>query len=50
MLNELERQGLNTAGGSPQDFARFIASETERWAHVIKSMDTAKKAEAPAKP
>ena len=50
VLKELERQGLNTAGGSPREFARFIASETERWAHVIKSMDTAKKAEAPAKP
>ena len=49
VLKELERQGLNTAGGSPQEFARFIASETERWAHVIKSMDAAKKAEAPAK-
>ena len=30
-----------------QDFARFIKSETERWADVIKSMDAAKKAEAP---
>ena len=50
VLKKLERQGLNAAGGSPQDFARFIASETERWAHVIKSMDAAKKAEAPAKP
>ncbi len=50
VLKELERQGLNTAGGSPQKFARFIASETERWARVIKSMDAAKKAEAPAKP
>lgn len=49
VLKELERQGLNAAGGSPQDFARFIASETERWAHVIKSMDVAKKAQAPAK-
>jgi tripartite-type tricarboxylate transporter receptor subunit TctC len=50
VLKELERQGLNTAGGSPQEFARFIASETERWARVIKSMDAAKKAEAPTKP
>lgn len=50
VLKELERQGLNTAGGSPQEFARFIASETERWARVIKSMDAAKNAEAPAKP
>jgi tripartite-type tricarboxylate transporter receptor subunit TctC len=39
---ELERQGLNTVGGSPDDFARFIKSETERWARVIHSMDAAK--------
>jgi tripartite-type tricarboxylate transporter receptor subunit TctC len=39
---ELERQGLNAVGGSPDDFARFIKSETERWARVIHSMDTAK--------
>src|ERR1035438_9656209 len=45
LLHELQSQGLNAAGGSPQDFARFIKSETERWARVIKSMDTAKKAE-----
>jgi tripartite-type tricarboxylate transporter receptor subunit TctC len=50
LLHELQSQGLNAAGGSPQDFARFIKSETERWARVIKSMDTAKKAESPAKP
>ena len=50
VLHELQSQGLNAVGGSPQDFARFIESETERWAHVIKSMDAAKKAEAPAKP
>jgi tripartite-type tricarboxylate transporter receptor subunit TctC len=39
---ELERQGLNEQGGSPEDFARFIKSETERWARVIHSMDAAK--------
>ena len=39
---ELERQGLNALGGSPDDFARFIKSETERWARVIHSMDAAK--------
>ena len=39
---ELERQGLNAQGGSPDDFARFIKSETERWAHVIHAMDAAK--------
>jgi tripartite-type tricarboxylate transporter receptor subunit TctC len=50
LLHELQSQGLNAAGGSPEDFARFIKSETERWARVIKSMDVAKKAESPAKP
>jgi len=50
LLHELQSQGLNAAGGSPDDFARFIASETERWARVIKSMDAAKKAEGAAKP
>ena len=48
VLQGLQSQGLNPAGGSPEDFARFIKSETERWARVIKSMDAAKKAEAPA--
>ncbi len=43
VLHELQNQGLNVAGGSPADFVRFIASETERWARVIKSMDAAKK-------
>ena len=47
VLHELQSQGLNAAGGSPADFAHFIASDTERWAHVIKSMDAAKKAESP---
>lgn len=39
---ELERQGLNALGGSPDDFARFIKSETERWARVIHAMDAGK--------
>jgi tripartite-type tricarboxylate transporter receptor subunit TctC len=50
VLHELQSQGLNAAGGSADDFVRFIASDTERWAHVIKSMDAAKKAESAAKP
>jgi tripartite-type tricarboxylate transporter receptor subunit TctC len=50
VLKELQSQGLNAAGGSPDDFARFIKSETERWAKVIKSMDAAKKAEGVVKP
>lgn len=50
VLQGLQSQGLNAAGGSPEDFARFIKSETERWARVIKSMDVAKKAEGTANP
>jgi len=42
LRGELERQGLNALGGSSDDFARFITSETERWARVIHSMDAAK--------
>jgi tripartite-type tricarboxylate transporter receptor subunit TctC len=41
-LAALHAQGLDTLGGSPDDFAKFIKSETERWAQVIRSMDTVK--------
>ena len=50
VLKELQSQGLNPAGGSPADFARFIHSETERWAKVIGSMDAAKQPVGAAKP
>lgn len=33
----LIQRGGTPVGGSPQDFARFIAAETERWEKVIKS-------------
>ena len=42
-LNALHAQGLDALGGSPDDFARFIKDETERWARVIHGMDAAKK-------
>jgi tripartite-type tricarboxylate transporter receptor subunit TctC len=42
VLNKLQAQGLDALGGSPDDFARFIKSETERWAQVIRQMDAAK--------
>ena len=41
-LKALHAQGLDALGGSPDDFARFIKSETERWARVIHGMDAAK--------
>jgi tripartite-type tricarboxylate transporter receptor subunit TctC len=50
VLKELQSQGLNPAGGSPANFARFIHSETERWAKVIGSMDAAKQPAGAAKP
>ena len=28
--------GGTTPGGSPADFAKFIADETEKWAKVVK--------------
>lgn len=49
VLHGLQSQGLTAASGSPEEFASFIKSETERWARVIKSMDKAKKADVPAK-
>ena len=42
LLKELQQQGLDARGGSPDDFGRFIKSETERWARVIHEMDAAK--------
>jgi tripartite-type tricarboxylate transporter receptor subunit TctC len=42
-LNALHAQGMDALGGSPDNFARFIKDETERWARVIHGMDEAKK-------
>jgi len=43
VLKQLHMQGLDALGGSPDDFRRFIRSETERWARVIQDMEAAKK-------
>ena len=43
VLKQLHMQGLDALGGSPDDFRRFIRSETERWARVIHDMEAAKK-------
>ena len=45
VIKELETQGLNALGGTPDDFSRFIKSETQRWAQIIHDMDAAKKAD-----
>jgi tripartite-type tricarboxylate transporter receptor subunit TctC len=42
VLKQLHTQGLDAIGGSPDDFSRFIKSETERWASVVHNMDDAK--------
>jgi tripartite-type tricarboxylate transporter receptor subunit TctC len=42
VLKQLETQGLNALGGSPDDFERFIKSETQRWARVMHDMDAGK--------
>lgn len=49
VLKQLETQGLNALGGSPEDFARYIKSESERWARILHDMEAAKanKASAP---
>jgi tripartite-type tricarboxylate transporter receptor subunit TctC len=43
LLKQLHVQGLDALGGSPEDFRRYIRSETERWARVINNMETEKK-------
>jgi tripartite-type tricarboxylate transporter receptor subunit TctC len=42
VLKQLHTQGLDAIGGSPDEFARFIKSETDRWASVVHNMDDAK--------
>jgi tripartite-type tricarboxylate transporter receptor subunit TctC len=42
VLKQLHTQGLDAIGGSPDEFSRFIKSETERWASVVRNMDDAK--------
>jgi tripartite-type tricarboxylate transporter receptor subunit TctC len=50
LLKQLETQGLNALGGSPDDFARYIKSESERWTRILHDMDTAKATKATAPP
>ncbi|SNT35315.1 Tripartite-type tricarboxylate transporter, receptor component TctC [Noviherbaspirillum humi] len=37
MRASIEETGAEVGGGSPEDFAKFIRSETDTWAKVIKS-------------
>ncbi len=38
VLQLFHEQGLDAKGGSPDDFRRFIRSETQRWADVLHKM------------
>ena len=38
VLQHLHNEGLDAAGGSPEEFASYIKSETARWAKVIHGM------------
>ncbi len=42
IIQDLDAQGLEALGGSPEDFSRMIASETERWAKVVNRMKETK--------
>lgn len=37
VLKLLHAQGMDALGGTPNEFSRYIASETEKWARVIKT-------------
>ncbi len=37
MASSLARLGAETKSGSPQDFAAFIAEETQKWAAIVRS-------------
>jgi tripartite-type tricarboxylate transporter receptor subunit TctC len=43
VVSALKAQGFDPLGGSPDDFAHYIKSETERWARVIHEMDAMQK-------
>jgi len=36
VVSQLQAQGMDPLGGSPEEFARFISADTERWAKVVK--------------
>lgn len=43
VVKALKTQGFDPIGGTPNEFARYIRSETARWAQVIRDMDSAQK-------
>lgn len=42
VASALQAQGLEPAGGTPEDYARYIASETRKWSAVAKAAELAK--------
>ncbi len=36
VVAEFEKQGMNPVGGTPEDFAKMLAEDLERWTKVIK--------------
>jgi tripartite-type tricarboxylate transporter receptor subunit TctC len=41
VIKGFQSQGMDPLGGSPQEFGRFIASETDKWANVIHAIQAA---------
>jgi tripartite-type tricarboxylate transporter receptor subunit TctC len=37
VVEQMKRQGLDTIGSSPEEFAAYLKNETEKWAKVVKS-------------
>jgi tripartite-type tricarboxylate transporter receptor subunit TctC len=37
VVEQMKRQGMDTIGSSPVEFAAYLKSETEKWAKVVKS-------------
>ena len=42
VASALQAQGIEPAGGTPEDYARYIASETRKWSAVAKAAELAK--------
>jgi tripartite-type tricarboxylate transporter receptor subunit TctC len=37
VVSALQKQGISTLGGTPEEFARHIGSETQKWAKVVEA-------------
>ena len=43
VVKAFQSQGIDSLGGSPADFAKFIREDIERWTSVLKSVDLQKR-------